>query len=630
MLPEITTMPLEFLRPLWLLGLIFVLLFSLIRYKNSNKTEQQGIIAPHLSANLVSKGSQSQKSQFAFSFMAAIACIALSGPTWRSIDMPVYEMEKAQVIAFDLSYSMFANDVKPNRLSQAKFKAIDLVKQWSKGEKALIAYAGDAFTISPLTRDGNSLINHIPNLSPDIMPVRGSRADLALEKAIELLTNAGYSQGHIVFISDDISEQQAKQMIDTLKGENWTVSILAVATQQGAPIKLSDGSLLKSDSGEIIVPKLNAQPLYDIAHATNGLYLTSSNNSNDIQQLGTFFDDKQARKKESEQAGSDMFAIDDGYWMSFLLLPLFLLLFRKGLFFALLLSVTLPFTSPPVQAAETSVWKNDQQNAFQAYQNKDYKSATELYDSPLEQGSALYKDKQYEQALEKFTNATTEQPDNADAFYNQGNSYAQLQKFDEAIKSYDNALAINPDLQQAQQNKALVGKIKEQQQKQQQNQQSDDSEKQNDQQNDQQQSQDSEQDQQNDQQQSQDSEQDQQDDQQQSQDSEQEQQNDQQQSQESEDQSEQQQKDEQQSQQSEQQQQPEEQQPQASEEQSEQSAQLSENDEDINQELEALPNWLKNMPDDPSILLRRKMQVEYQKRAQSQPVNQQQDNGAIW
>ena len=163
-----------------------VILFSLLRYKNSKKNVEQSLIAPHLSANIVSKAGDTTKHTFAFNLMAAIACIALAGPTWRSIDMPVYEMEKAQVIVFDLSYSMFATDIKPSRLAQAKYKAIDLIKQWSEGEKALIAYAGDAFTITPLTRDGNAIINHIPNLSPEIMPVTGSRADLALNKAIEL------------------------------------------------------------------------------------------------------------------------------------------------------------------------------------------------------------------------------------------------------------------------------------------------------------------------------------------------------------------------------------------------------------------------------------------------------------
>ena len=485
MLPEITTMPLEFLRPLWLLGLIAILLFSLVRHKNSNKVNQQSIIATHLSANIVSKAPLSKSKQFAFSGLVAIACIALSGPTWRSIDMPVYEMEKAQVIVFDLSYSMFATDIKPNRLSQAKFKAIDLIKQWSEGEKALIAYAGDAFTVTPLTRDGNAIINHIPHLSPDIMPVRGSRADLALAKAIELLKNAGYAQGHIVFLSDGISAEQAKTMQEMLKGENWVVSILAVATKKGAPIRLSDGSLLKSNSGEIVVPKLSARPFYDITQASNGLYLTSRNDGADISQLGQFYDNKQSRKSESE-AASDQFSIDDGYWLSFLLIPLFLLLFRKGLFFAVLLAVYLPLTSPPLEAAEnteqravdSSIWKNSQQNAFNAYQEGQYQAASELYKTPLEQGSALYKNKQYEQSLQKFTEATQLQPDNANAFYNQGNNFAQLQQLDKAIEAYDKALAIDPNLKIANENKGIIEQLKKQQEQQSENKNSQDSEQQ--------------------------------------------------------------------------------------------------------------------------------------------------------
>ena len=181
MFPETTFIPLEFLRPLWLLGIIAVLLFSLLRYKTVKKSKQQGLIAPHLSENLVTAPGQSSKQRIAFPLLAMIASVALAGPSFRSIEMPVYEMEKAQVLVLDLSYSMYATDLKPNRLSLAKYKAIDLIKKWSEGEKALISYAGDAFTISPLTADGNAILNHIPHLSPDIMPVTGSRANLALE-----------------------------------------------------------------------------------------------------------------------------------------------------------------------------------------------------------------------------------------------------------------------------------------------------------------------------------------------------------------------------------------------------------------------------------------------------------------
>ncbi|WP_028863692.1 vWA domain-containing protein [Psychromonas aquimarina] len=656
MLPETTFIPLEFLRPAWLLGIIVVFLFSLLRYRSTKNNQGQTLIAPHLSKNLVSAPDKSNAGQFAFTALAVIACISLSGPSWRQLELPVYEMEKAQVVVLDLSYSMYATDAKPSRLTQAKYKAIDLIKKWSEGEKGLITYAGDAFTISPLTVDGNSIINHIPHLSPEIMPVSGSRADLALEKAIELMTNAGYKQGHIVFLSDDIDKQTAEKMIKELKGSDWVVSILAMATPKGAPIKLPDGSLLKDENGSIVVPKLKGKPFYDITRASGGMYLTFTNTAEDVDKLAQHFSVKEARKNTSQQSAKNEMVIDDGYWLAFLLLPLFLLLFRKGVFYVLLISVSLQLSSPKVEA---SVWKNNQQNAFQAYQDKDYQKAVELYEDPLNKGAAYYQNKQYKEALASFTQAAAETPENADAFYNQGNSYAQLKEIDKAIRSYQKALTLRPDFQQAQDNKKLLEDLKKQQQEQKDKQQSSEQQESDQQQSDQQSSeqQDSEQqqseqqssDQQQSEQQSSDQQQSeqQQSDQQQSEQQQSEQQDSEQ--QDSEQQSEQQSSEQQNSEQQNSEQQSSEQQDseQLEKEAQEQPAQTEQETEqeteqkdqqqlnalqesgEVNQELEQLPNWLKNMPDDPSLLLKNKMRLEYRKRALSQPVKQE-NNGAIW
>ncbi|MFT6987238.1 MAG: Ca-activated chloride channel family protein [Psychromonas sp.] len=626
MMPESSFMPLEFLRPLWLLGLLAVFLFSLLRYKMAKKGQSQNLIAAHLSEHLVSSPSSGNTQTFTFNILAVIACIALAGPSWRNLQLPVYEMEKAQVIALDLSYSMYATDIKPNRLSQAKYKTIDLIKKLSEGEKALIAYAGDAFTISPLTADGNSIINHIPQLSPEIMPVTGARADLALEKAITLLENAGYTQGHIVFITDDIDKQTSQKMVARLKGTDWVVSILAMATEQGEPIKLSDGSLLKNQQGDIVVPKLQAQPLYAISNASHGLYLTPSNSNADIERLASLFTVKDAHKKENGQSGQNKFAIDDGYWLTFLLLPLFLLLFRKGLFYVLLLSVTMPFASP---SADASIWKNGQQNAFQAYQDKDYQTAAELYDEPISKGSALYQNKQYQQALDEFTQATIDDPKSATAFYNQGNAYAQLQEFDKAIEAYQQALTIDPGFKMAQENKQLLEKIKKQQEQQQSDQQQSEQQQSEQQQSEQQQSEQQQSEQQQSEQQQSDQQQSEQ--QQSEQQQSEQQQSDQQQSdqQKTEQQKAEQQKAEQQKAEQQSEQQKAEQQEQSEESQQKQQAGEMQEAEQVNQELQDLPNWLKNMPDDPSLLLRNKMRLEYQKRAQSQPAKQK-NNGEIW
>ncbi|WP_166371980.1 VWA domain-containing protein [Psychromonas sp. SA13A] len=670
--------PLSFIRPYWLIGLIIIAVYSLWRYQRSQH-KQTGIIANHLSEHLVTLPETSKNNRLVITILSAIACIALSGPSLRSVELPVYEIQKAQVIALDLSYSMYATDIKPNRLSRAKYKAIELLKQWSEGEKGLIAYAGDAFTITPLTIDSNAIINHIPHLSPELMPVKGSRPDLALQKAISLLENAGYQQGQIVFISDGFDQQSLNKMKDLITGTKWMVSVLAMATPAGAAITLPNGSLLKDDAGNIVIPKLEANKLYPIANMSDGLYLTFDAKGQEIPLLANHYDTnntvKENQKNAKNMASKQL--IDDGYWLSLLLLPLFLLLFRKGTFYVALLALTLPLTTPKVEA---SIWKNSEQNAYQALQDGDYTQASDNFHNPDWKAAALFKDKQYKQAEAIYSEQTTANPKNATTLYNLGNAQAMQKKYQQALESYQQGLALQPDFAQAKANKEAVEKLLEQQEqekKQQQDQQGQsqqDKQQSSEQQDQQSQSQQDEQqssEQQNQQDQQGQSQQDeqqsseqqnQQDQQGQSQQDEQqssEQQNqqdqqgqsqqDEQQSSKQQNQQDQQgqsQQDEQQSsEQQNQQDQQDEQQEQLAQQQAEMNAAAqspqdqaaeqeanalsSTNEEDVNKEYEELPIWLKNMPDDPSLLLRNKMQLEYRKRAANKPVLQK-NNGEIW
>ncbi|MEG3753924.1 vWA domain-containing protein [Psychromonas arctica] len=673
---------LEFLRPYWLIGLVIIFALSLWRYKQG-KNQSSNVIANHLSEHLVTQPETKTSNRFALSLLAVIACIALSGPSIRSVKLPVYEIQKAQVIAFDLSYSMYATDVKPNRLNQAKYKAIDLLKQWTEGDKGFIAYAGDAFTITPLTKDSNSIINHIPNLSPDLMPARGSRPDLALAKAITLLKNAGYQQGHIVFISDGIDQESADKMQAMIEGTDFMVSILAVGTAEGAPIKLRDGSLLKDSSEKIIIPKLDTDAMYAVTQNSNGLYKTFDHTGNDILQLAAHYNNEQLNKQQDEQANNSNSEqlIDDGYWLSFLLIPLFLLLFRKGVFYVALLSFTLslPFANTKVEA---SVWENSQQNAYQAFKAGNYKSAGEQFEDPSWKASALFKDKQYQQAEAIYKNQKEKMPNDTNNLYNLGNAQAMQQKYKQALASYNAALAIKPDFAEALANKKAVEDLLKQQDQQenQQDQQSSDQQQQNqqDQQSSDQQQKNQQQSQQ-DQQSSDQQQQNQQQSQQEQQSSDQQQQNQQQsqQEQQSSDQNQQQSQQDQQSPDQQQQNQQQSQQDQQSPDQQQQSQQQSQQeqqysdqqqqetdeeqqrqqaqqnsaeaeeneqtpeqqaaaasasqDPEVNQEYEDLPLWLKNVPDDPSLLLKNKMQLEYKKRAANQPVlNNNNNNGEIW
>ena len=447
-----------FLRPEWLWGLLLIAGIALFRSRRQHNNQKQPLIAAHLSQNLVHYAMQNKMQYYFLYPLVILTLIALAGPSWQKVSSPVYNLKKAQVLIMDMSYSMYATDIKPDRLSQAKYKAIDLIKSWDEGEKALVAYAGEAFTLSPLTSDSNAILNHIPNLKPEIMPVMGSNADAALKKAITLLKNAGYTKGHIVFITDDISQAQADKMLARLQGTPWVVSILAVATEQGSPITLSNGQLLSDKKGNIVIATLHKSPLLEITNATHGLYLAFQNNNQDVLQLASFFTQQSAQKNNATSQRHQR-AKDAGYWFIFIIAGLFLGLFRKGFLYLLMFCVVLPLSSGNVEA---SIWKNTQQNAYQAYQNKDYKHATELYKNSFDKGSALYKNKQYKKALNAFTQAVQQSPKNAQALYNQANSYAKLGKLDKAIETYQQALTLKKDFTQARNNKKLLENLKKQ------------------------------------------------------------------------------------------------------------------------------------------------------------------------
>ena len=659
----------ELLRPYWLIGIIIIIALNLWRYQR-NKGQYSDIIASHLSKHLVTEPETTKNNRFLLNCLAVVACFALSGPSIRSVDIPVFEVEKAQVIALDLTYSMYSSDIKPNRLSQAKYKAIDLIKQLPEGDKALIAYAGDAFTIAPLTQDGNAIINHIPHLSPGLMPVTGSRPDIALEKSISLLTNAGYQEGHIIFITDGFDANSAHKMETMLKDSQWIVSILAVATDDGAPIKMPDGSLLKDNNGNIVIPKLQSETLYPVARISDGLYLPFSLTSQDIDQLSYYYDNPNKRKEvDKKNAAENKQLIDDGYWLTLLLIPLFLLLFRKGVFYAALFAFTLPLTTPKVEA---SIWKNNEQNAYQLYQDGEFKAASEAFKNPNWKATALFKDKKYKEAESIYQQQATLNNNNAELRYNLGNAQAMQQKYKEALASYDEALDIDPTLEAAKKNKKLVEELLKQQEQQtqeqqnqeqsdsDQNQEQSDSDQNQGQQNQEQQSQeqpDSDQNQEQQKQEQSNADQDQQSQEQQNQEqsnADQEQQSQEQQKQEqsnvnqeqkSQEQQKQEQPDskqEQQNQEQKTQNQSEENQEKSLEEQEKsdpaqaakeqekaQQALQSAEETDENKDYEALPNWVKNMSDDPYLLLRNKMRLEYQKRMSNKTTSEN-NNGEIW
>ena len=658
----------HFLRPEWFIALIpLMLLVILIRKTTAKQSGWQSVIPSHLYQYMVIGKNElgAKPPMWMLAFVWIISVTALAGPTWERLPQPVYQLKMGHVIVIDMSLSMRATDMTPDRLTRAKYKAIDLVNAIGEGEMGLVAYAGDAFVISPLTEDAGNITTLLPSLSPEIMPVPGSDPLLGIESAAELLTNAGYNSGMIYWITDGIELEQQQELQEYVASIPFTVNALTVGTSEGAPIRQQSGELLKDFTGSIVIPKLNEGAVKGVVKTSGGRFESFTSNDADIEALAavSLLDktDSEEGEEESNLQGDQWKEV--GPYLLLLLLPFAAFAFKRGLVFIVLIGVLSPSFVQNAHALQSSQdsqniaaqtpsapapasgpnplswWQkpfmNDNQEALNSYQRGKYKDAVNQFNDETWKASSLYKSGDYEGALNAYQNIPG--PNSA---YNQGNALAKLGKLEEAIKKYDQALREAPDFEDARTNKKIIEDLLKQQQQQNQNEQqqnqdqneSGDNSEQNDSQNSDQNNQDGS----NDQSGQQNPGEGQQSDENQDQSANNEQQNSGDDSQQSDDSkindesessdSQQQNAEQDQSEQNESAQQNSGQ-PKESEQQSEREAQAAQGQaEELTdaekEELQRMESLMRRVPDDPAFLLKRKMQLEAQKRQrQRMPSN---------
>lgn len=619
----------HFLRPEWFwallpLGILLLLTFRLFKQQSG----WQSVLASHLYKHVISE-TGSVKKRPPMSLLAIgwiLAVTALAGPTWQQLPQPVYQLNTGKVVLLDMSMSMRATDVKPNRLERAKYKAIDLINSIGEGDIGLVAYAGDAFTISPLSSDAQNLTTLLPSLTPEIMPVQGSEPFLGLKAAAELLKNAGYLEGEVFWITDGIEMAQVAELRELISELPYRISVLGIGTADGAPIQLLDGDFLKDPRGAIVVPKLNGNILSGIARATGGRYSSITANDNDLDRLlGQSLINRDTQQEDPDSESEDDSFGDkwqeSGPYLILLLVPLAAFGFRRGYITLICVGVLSAGMQPnSAMALEwTDVWKTKDQQAAESFKSEDFEKAANTFDDPLWKGSALYKNGEYESALSEFAKVQ-----GTESLYNQGNTLAKLGKLDEAISTYQQVLDQQPEHEDAKANKELLEQLKQQQQDQEQQQNKDQDQSDQEQQDNDEQNQQQDGEQQEDQQEQDQSKQENQ--QSEGQDSEQDpQQNEQQQEQSESEKDSEEQLSEEQKTEEQAEQEPEESEP---SEESQQLAQESDaplTDEEREQ-MQRMQNLLNKIPDDPAFLLKRKMMLENQQRRRETAPSQSKRN----
>jgi Ca-activated chloride channel family protein len=449
----------HFLRPWWLLALLPAALFLLllVRHRQGRGNWSEICDAELLPFILQDKPlPQSRGYLFGAGLAALLTIIALAGPTWQRLPGPAFRNDAALVIALDLSKSMDAADIKPSRIGKARYKIADLLKQRKDGQTALLVYGGDAFTVTPLTNDIATIDSQLTALTTDIMPSPGSNTGIALNKATELLRQAGLVKGHILLVTDGVDADVAEQ------AEQWVgdyrVSVLAVGTAEGAPIQIQGGGFLKDRNGTIVVAKLEEAALSMLAQRGRGIYQAVTAGDEDVENLGRLFNSADTDSKNLDSNLLLQQWDEKGPWLLLLVLPWAALQFRKGLLLALLCLLPLPKNSYALDWQ--SLWQTPDQRAKQAFEQQQYQQAAEQFGNPDWRAAAQYKAGQYQEAAETLKNTQT-----AEGHYNRGNALAQAGQLQEALQAYQQALKLDPKHQDAQYNKDIVEKkLKEQEQ----------------------------------------------------------------------------------------------------------------------------------------------------------------------
>lgn len=445
---------------LWLLPLWGLVLWFLPKIQSSQIDWAQWIAPPLQRLFVVSSQiSQHRKKQLqvGFALIWILGTLALAGPAWERLPQPLLVRDQARVILLDLSYSMLATDLQPNRLERARYKIEDLLNRFQEGQTAIVLYAGDAHTLVPLTEDVETIRTLLPSLHPSLMPVRGSRPDLAFENVIEMLNQVDIQNSHLVWITDGIDDQQVKPLQNLLSSQRHKLTVLAVGTPSGAPIVLEKGNYLKDTNNNIVIPQLDLAPLRAVAEALGGQVLPVQYDDSDLERLVASEEKDQGFQEQEEELTTDRWR-EEGPWLFVLLLPLVAMIFRRGWLFVLVL------TSWP-SLSEAWEWRdlfiNDNQRAHELLEKGQAAEAAQTFDDSTWQGIASYKAQEYEEALQYWSNE--ESPITS---YNRGNALARNGKLPEALQAYDQALAAKPDWEDAQFNRDLVAKLLDSQQKQ--------------------------------------------------------------------------------------------------------------------------------------------------------------------
>lgn len=267
---------------LWLLVLVPVFVVAYVLYARRKRRRLEAFGDPQLVAELMPNASHVRPTvKFSLLLLAfTLLCFAAARPQYGQREQTVKRQGIEAVIALDISNSMMAEDVVPNRLERAKQMLSKMIDRMVDDKVGLVVFAGEAFTQLPITCDYVSAKMFLSNIDPSLIKMQGTAIGDALSTSIRAF-GAEQSEANraIVLITDgENHEDDAVAVATRAKEAGIKILVVGIGKPEGAPIPIPGTNDFRKDrQGNVVVSRLNEDMCREIAKAGNGIYVRCDN-----------------------------------------------------------------------------------------------------------------------------------------------------------------------------------------------------------------------------------------------------------------------------------------------------------------------------------------------------------------
>lgn len=461
------------IKILMLIWLVPVLLLFFVYGARRRERILSGYTAAKVRNNLTGGVSFSPRRIKAGLILSAVLmmAVALSGPLygykWQEIEQKGIDI----IIALDCSRSMLAGDIPPTRLARAKREVIDLLGMLKGDRVGLVAFAGSAFLQCPLTLDYEAFHLFLNTLSPDFIPVGGSRVAAAIDVAAAGFGQESHTEKAIILITDgESTEGDTEKAAKAAAQRGIKVFTIGIGSEAGIPVPSETGGFKKDAEGKIVLTRIDETQLQKIADLTGGTYVRSVAGDMDLDRIYT--GEIRGKMEQSTLAGGKKRIWEDRYqWFAllalvFLIAELFSAPSKKT--FPLIVVLFISLNGAAARAGVPEIMERGQS----AYAEKKYEEALNAFiEAQLEDpenpriyydlGHTYYRMKEFAAARDNFARALAagDEALAKKAHYNLGNTHFRMGNYEDALKAYEEALKIDPDDKEAENNIAFVKKV---------------------------------------------------------------------------------------------------------------------------------------------------------------------------